>query len=275
MSEEPRGGARNRIAGDASGVVQAGHVHGDVHVHARPVARPFDGRVVVGDLPRRPAAFQPRTALVDRLAATAFAVLVGARGTGKTQLAAAYARTAIEDGWRAVVWIDATDHDSTALGWQRLGQALDPNSSDGTVTDVAEAAREWLEGAADRALVVFDNAVDPDVVARWLPRHGPARVVVTTTDHAIADFGTAIALDLFDWRESLAYLRERTGSTDEEGALRLVAEVDRLPLALALAAALVRRQRITYEVCVQRLRAFPVERYLPRHPGDPYPRGVA
>jgi len=42
----------------------------------------------------------------------------------------------------------------------------------------ATAAREHLEGLAGRSLLVFDNATDPDAVARWLPRRGGCQVVV-------------------------------------------------------------------------------------------------
>ncbi|KDN21554.1 hypothetical protein DV20_13825 [Amycolatopsis rifamycinica] len=276
MNGIPPGGVHNEVAGDAAGVVQAGHIHGDVHVHPAQVVPPAaDAPVVVGRIPRRPPAFQPRSALVDVLATNTVGVLVGPRGVGKTQLAAAYARMRIEDRRRVVAWIDAQDHGRAALGWQRLADKLCLRAADETLTAGADAARAWLEDLAEPSLVVFDNAVDPEVLDRWLPSHGRAQVLVTTTSHTFEDFGTAVEVGLFDDVESRAYLRERTGLPDDHSALRLVEELDRLPLALALAAGLIRRQRIGYDLCVRRLRTFPVDRYLPARPSDPYPRGVA
>jgi hypothetical protein len=77
-----------------------GHSGGDVAAPPGPAAQ-----VVVGEIPREPSAFVERQALV-RLAeaarpgraAVVYAV-TGLRGVGKTQLAAAYARDRISQGW--------------------------------------------------------------------------------------------------------------------------------------------------------------------------------
>ena len=55
----------------------------------------------------------------------------------------------------------------------------------------------------------------------------------------------------------------------------LAIELGYLPLALAQAAAVIAARHLTYPVYLDRLRAYPAEKYLPAARGEPYPRGVA
>jgi hypothetical protein len=97
-----------RDAYTAAGNLTVHHHYPDAAAGPRvPVA---SGPVLVGDVPRQPPGFQPRTGLLAALDAPGPGVLVvhvvtGMRGVGKTQLAAAYARARLAERWRLVAWV--------------------------------------------------------------------------------------------------------------------------------------------------------------------------
>jgi hypothetical protein len=232
--------------------------------------------MVLGDVPQEPAAFQPRVGLMESLerkpagrVSVVFAV-TGIRGVGKTQVAAAYARRRIGDGWRLVAWVDASDESSVLAGLAEVAGAagVGPAGEDARV--LAGRVRHWLEADGDRRLVVFDNADDLDVLRPFVPASGRAQVVVTSSRRSAAGQGTPVAVDVFSEGEALAFLAERTGLDDVAGARELAGELGCLPLGLAQAAALIEREHLSYGTYLGRLRALPVAEYLGRTQGDAY-----
>ncbi|GAA4042394.1 hypothetical protein GCM10022248_06100 [Nonomuraea soli] len=242
----------------------------------REPVRPEGGAAAIGEVPRRPRAFQQRPGLRDRieeiLASGRPCCLIGGKGVGKTQLAAAYARTCLDDGV-PVAWLAAEP--LTAALAEMAGELGLLREGDGP-EEVRRKVRSWLAGRREPYVLVLDSAADPDEVAALLPATGGTRVLITTNTHAFERVAEPVVVDRFTAGEALAYLRERVGPGDVAAARALVRELDRLPLALAVAAAcMVGPPRLPYSAYIARLRAEPVDRLLERPSGEPYPRGVA
>ena len=123
--------------------------------------------------------------------------------------------------------------------------------------------------------MAFDNAVDIDGLRPFVLAAGAAQVVITSTRQAAGNLGPGVAVDVFAETEALALQATRTGLDDDAGARHLAAEMGRLPLGLAQAAAVIAPQRLGYDTYLERLRAVRLDDYLERVEGDPYPHRVA
>ena len=238
------------------------------------------GQVVVGEIPREPAAFVVRE-ILDRLAAAAgggrvavVCAVTGLRGVGKTQVAAAYARARVGEGWGLVGWVNAETRDVLLDGLMRVAEGLGVADPEGDSLESARRLRACLQARAGEGLLVLDNATDPDGLRPFLPATGGTQVVVTTTDRAFAGFGQAVDVSAFTRSQSAVFLRARTGLADDDGADAVAQELGDLPLGLAQAAATIGRQHLTYPAYLERLRQVPVWELLGRGAGEDYPHAT-
>jgi hypothetical protein len=239
-----------------------------------------DVPVIVGEIPQKPVAFQPRAGLLAALdgqepseRVVVVRAVTGMRGVGKTHLAAEYARAKLADRWRLVAWINAENADELLASLAAVAAALGLETSNREAS--GQAVRHWLETGGQRCLLVFDNARDPAVLRPFIPAAGAARVIITSNEQSMGDLGASVPLDVFTEEEGLAFLAERTGSGDVQGARMVAAELGYLPLALAQAAAVIAGQRLGYGTYLDRLRALPTRELLRPAEAGQYPRGVA
>lgn len=238
--------------------------------------------VLVGDIPREPVAFQSRTELLSCLddpsegeRVTVVSAITGARGVGKTQLAGAYARQCIAEHWGLVAWIIAEDAASLRAGLAELAEQVGVRSPRQAAELAALAARDYLERTTAPSLVIFDNATDPDEVARWIPRAGRTRIVITSTLRTLGLLGATVDVDVFSPDEAIAYLQQRVKTMGNPDAALLAHELGCLPLALSQAAWVITIRGLTAADYVNRLRMVPVQEMLGWVRGERYPRGMA
>jgi tetratricopeptide (TPR) repeat protein len=236
----------NEIAGAASGVVQAGVVHGGVHITAShtppaivPHQLPAPGHVLTG----RAALLQQ---LDNSLLPRGFAVLSGMAGVGKTALVLHWAENnaaAFPDGQ---LYLDlhgfGTDEplspgDALAGFLRALGHARPEE-----LATVEERAAHFRTLMSDRrTLVVLDNAHSVEHVRPLLPGTGPCSVVVISRHQlrglALHHPATAVTVGPLAEPDGLALLNRAVGvELDMDAAAQLVRYCGGLPLALRIVA---------------------------------------
>ena len=216
----------------------------------------------------RPELSTLRSALSEHSTAT-LCQLQGMRGVGKSQLAAAYIDECDADGFEVVAWIDArTRTDAVA--------AYTPAESD---EEPEHGIRRLLNRFAsadhgERRLLVFDNVEDFSDLDGCLPRDARTQVVITTVRRTHA-LGTSVPVNTLAEEAAIAYLEERTGLGDREGAQAVCRAVGGLALAVAQAAAAITGRPEGYARFLTALAARPIRHNLLREEGGDYPLGAA
>ncbi len=245
-------------------------------------SEPAAEQVMVGDIPRVPPGFRPRTDLLDQLDRDDAGVSViysaaGLQGLGATQLAAAYARAKLADGWRLVAWVNGSDTGSLRAGLAAVADATGLIDSDSgrEIADAAQAVRYWLEADGGRCLLVVDDVTDPEELRPFIPVGGAARVLVTCARQPAPALGHSVPIDVFSAAEAAEFLDRTTGLADAEGAAAVAAELGQLPLALAHAATVIAGQRLTYWGYLDRLQTRPAQEDPAQDQTELHQRGAA
>ena len=191
-------------------------------------------------------------------------------------MAAAYARRAITDRVGLVAWVSADDHGRLLAGLGEVAYRLGVATPTGIRRISAGRLRDELAARSETAVLVLDNATDPQDVSRYVPAVGATRVIITSTDLGAFDrAGADVPVDRFDRGQSLAYLQARTGLSDQEASGRVAEELDDLPLAIAQAASVIMRESLSYRDYLDRFHALALDEVLPVDRGDRYPDGLA
>lgn len=159
--------------------------------------------------------------------------LHGMGGVGKTQLAVEFAYR-YADRYDIVWWIPA-EHQSLVLqSLFQLGRRLDvPGTED--LQQAASLVLQKLAASPLRWLLIYDNANEPEDIARLMPPAG-GHVILTSRNPTWSEVWDPIEVDVFDRPESIELVRKRSESVSAEDADRLADRLGDLPLALDQAA---------------------------------------
>jgi tetratricopeptide (TPR) repeat protein len=185
--------------------------------------------------------------------------MLGAGGTGKTQLAVGFAHAM----WSAravelLVWVSAGSRASVVGGYAQAAADLDMLTSaeayELTADTIAQRFLSWLQRTDRRWAVMLDGVASPAELDGLWPQ-GPAGQVVVTSrlrEQELGSIGSAAGVTAypvpgFSRREALGYLNARlTGYPDQRiEALDLAEDVGGLPIALSQAAAVVMATQTT------------------------------
>jgi len=199
-------------------------------------------------------------------------VISGASGTGKTELAASFARARLAERWPLVAWVNAGTNEEMLAGLLEFADALSLRVAEEGSARACERLRQHQPTGTQPSVIVFDGVVDVDAVRPFLPDADGWRVLVTSSAPNAGQLGTEIALEPF----ALAEASKQTQLPEEVGQA-----LGRLPAALALASATVREHR-SNQPYLTRLREakLNVARMLGDRPGNDehaqrYPSGAA
>jgi DNA-binding SARP family transcriptional activator len=231
-------------------------------------------------LPLAAAHFTGRSAELDALdealgvaeRAVVTQAITGLGGVGKSQLAACYVHEHVDE-YDVVAWIRAEDGGIADLS--ELAAELGLPVAQLTPAQCAASAMRWLGGCEERWLLVLDNVAGPEQLSGCCPSSGNGRVIITTRDRAMAQFGAAVRVDVFDEATAVEYLLATSGRAgNRDGAVRLARALGCLPLALSHAAAYC-AAGTSFDDYLELLEALPAAELFDRHPETSYAQTVA
>ena len=206
-------------------------------------------------------------------------VLIGMRGSGKSQLASSLAEFCENNDWSLVAWLNASSKQSLKTDIAELAFSLRIDTEDNPSMDtIVRRCLDHLRSAdADDRLIILDNVTSIDDLADLIPIGKGVRVVATTT----SSIGWAqqswkhIDIGLFSDDDARELLLATTSSSDKETARIICEHLGNLPLAIAQAAATALNENWSLEQYFARLEKYSSDDVILSYPGDSYTNKVS
>ena len=85
-----------------------------------------------------------------------------------------------------MAWVSAEDRGQFLAGLSELARRLEVEDPDGDHEVSAGRLRDILAARTEQAVLVLDNATDPQLVRHFVPAMGATQVIITSTDQSFA-----------------------------------------------------------------------------------------
>jgi hypothetical protein len=188
----------------------------------------------------------------------AITALHGLPGVGKTTLAAAYAQRHSED-YRATWWIRAETEPTIRADLVGLGVQLGWIASDAPEQRAVATVLDWLRREGERILLIYDNAIGPRELTKFLPKGAGPKVIVISNAPDRAGMAGQVEIGVWPTDAGVDFLIARTGRESERtAALALSNALGGLPLAHEQAAAYCERTGMSLAEYRKRFEAAPL-----------------
>jgi len=245
----------------------------------------------ISAVPPRPPHYRPRAGALAELEArllgrgtshqgitgTGKAGVQGMGGIGKTVLASELARArrvvdAFPDG---VFWVTVGQEPRLEALQRELATAT--GAADPLITSVGQGERVLEDCFRDkRVLVVLDDVWQPEHAVAFDVIRPPGRLLITTRNvEVLTQLGAEeLRLNLLSMAESLELLADWAGSEVAQlppEARKVARKCGRLPLALAMIGAMIRRRPTSWPDALERLKRVDHDQLKRTFPKYPYP----
>lgn len=264
---------------DIEGLINAGHSEIMQAINNGMASHPTTDRIFIGNRPALASNFIHREEL-NKLQELIFknttprTVLIGMRGSGKSQLASSIAKSCQDNNWQLVAWVDATSRKAIKDGLAKLGirMGIMPGRAS-TQEDTINQCLDLLKshGSSDR-VIIFDNVENINDLTNLIPEGDGLRVIATTTNRIgwTQQTWQTINVGMLTQKEASNLLLKHTESQDESSANKIAELLGALPLAIAQAAATASNNNWSLKQYLEQFKKYRSDKMLLRAPGDSY-----
>jgi tetratricopeptide (TPR) repeat protein len=198
-------------------------------------------------------------ALTSKNGRAAVTAIHGLRGVGKTVLAAAFAER-YSNQYRAKWWIRAETEPTVRADLVGLGVRLGWVAKNAPEEQALQESLDRLRDEGDGVLLIYDNAIGPKELRKFLPRGSRPHVIITSNAPNWGGFASPVEIEVWPTDIGADFLLARTGrKTERDAALALSAVLGGLPLAHEQAAAYCERLGLPLSEYERRFAATPGE----------------